>query len=132
MKILCHKCRSATAKSVYEVLLIKIFIILIVLLHSPSYADLYFWTDENGVKHFSNTQPADAPDAKRRPEIRSNNDFVHQHKDNVHLQSDSVESFKMVTKPRINIELNHYVVKSQRRWTPKTGQCVKLRVRPTF
>ena len=27
---------------------------------TPLYADIYSWTDENGVKHFSNAPPADA------------------------------------------------------------------------
>ncbi len=29
---------------------------------TPLHADIYSWTDENGVKHFSNAPPADAKD----------------------------------------------------------------------
>ena len=29
---------------------------------TPLHADIYSWTDENGVKHFSNAPPADAQD----------------------------------------------------------------------
>jgi hypothetical protein len=29
---------------------------------TPLYADIYSWTDENGVKHFSNAPPGDAED----------------------------------------------------------------------
>jgi hypothetical protein len=41
------------------------FFLIGVLLWAPAAnADIYTWTDENGVKHFGNQPPADAADAK--------------------------------------------------------------------
>jgi len=44
--------------------------ILFIVLFTPSLccADLYQWTDENGVKHFSNTPPADTAGSVRQME----------------------------------------------------------------
>jgi chromosome segregation ATPase len=42
-----------------------IFLLMVTLLWVPaSVADIYTWTDENGVKHFGNQPPAGATDAK--------------------------------------------------------------------
>ena len=57
---------------------IAIFIIFVLacLAASGLKAEIYFWTDENGVKHYSNTPPADrsvqiktAQEIRTRPEI---------------------------------------------------------------
>jgi len=37
--------------------MVKIFFIIIMLFSSLSYAEMYYWTDGNGVKHFTNTPP---------------------------------------------------------------------------
>lgn len=41
---------------------------LLLLMPAYGYADLYQWTDENGVKHFSNTPPAIDADSVRQME----------------------------------------------------------------
>ena len=46
-------------KSVCRVTVIWLFIVSFLLLTAGGHADLFFWTDENGVKHFSNDLPAD-------------------------------------------------------------------------
>lgn len=47
-------------RSVYRVTAIWLFIVSFLLLPAGGRADLYFWRDENGVKHFSNDSPADS------------------------------------------------------------------------
>ena len=45
--------------------LIPLFFLIGILLWVPtSYADIYSWTDENGVKHFGNLPPENATDLK--------------------------------------------------------------------
>jgi len=46
----------------------RIVLLVIVFLPSVCCADLYQWTDENGVKHFSNTPPPEAAGAVRQME----------------------------------------------------------------
>jgi len=43
--------------SIYSSKLFKAFLIILLLLPVISYGDLYYWIDENGVKHYSNYQP---------------------------------------------------------------------------
>jgi hypothetical protein len=43
-----------------KILTVYLAILLTGLLVSPLYADIYSWTDEKGVRHFSNVPPADA------------------------------------------------------------------------
>jgi predicted secreted Zn-dependent protease len=45
---------------------------IIILLPILCYADLYYWVDENGVKHFSNVQTENNSCATIRPETSSN------------------------------------------------------------
>jgi hypothetical protein len=47
-----------------KVLLTSIFLIGIAVWVPASNADIYTWTDENGVKHFGNQPPENAADAK--------------------------------------------------------------------
>lgn len=46
--------------------IINILVLLMVVIFavSGSYADIYTWTDENGVRHYSDSPPEDAQDAK--------------------------------------------------------------------
>ena len=39
-------------------------LMVVILGVSGSYADIYTWTDENGVRHYSNAPPEDADDAR--------------------------------------------------------------------
>ena len=48
--------------------MIRVLFILLLLLPSLCQAELYQWTDENGVKHFSNTPPAVDADSVRQME----------------------------------------------------------------
>ena len=43
---------------------ILILLMVVILGASGSYGDIYTWTDENGVRHYSNAPPEDADDAK--------------------------------------------------------------------
>lgn len=43
-----------------KIMTVSLAIFITGLLVSPLYADIYSWTDEKGVKHFSNVPPADA------------------------------------------------------------------------
>ena len=43
-----------------KILTLYLAFFFIGLLASPLYAEIYSWTDEEGVKHFSNVPPADA------------------------------------------------------------------------
>ncbi|MBW2429725.1 MAG: DUF4124 domain-containing protein [Deltaproteobacteria bacterium] len=47
-----------------KLLNILILLMVAILIVSGSYADIYTWTDENGVRHYSDAPPADADDAK--------------------------------------------------------------------
>ena len=38
--------------------MLRVLLLLILLMPAVGHAELYQWTDENGVKHFSNTPPA--------------------------------------------------------------------------
>ena len=48
--------------------MLKVLMMLLLLMPAYGYADLYQWTDENGVKHFSNTPPAADADSVRQME----------------------------------------------------------------
>ena len=48
--------------------MLKTIFLIVLLVPSICCADLYQWTDENGVKHFSNTPPPEAAGAVRHME----------------------------------------------------------------
>ena len=48
--------------------MLRVLIMILLLMPAYGYADLYQWTDENGVKHFSNTPPALDADSVRQME----------------------------------------------------------------
>ena len=48
--------------------MLRTIILILSFIPSVCCADLYQWTDENGVKHFSNTPPAQATDSIRQME----------------------------------------------------------------
>ena len=45
-------------------------VILFLLMIQPVSGDIYTWTDQNGVKHFSNQPPQDATSLQQRREIK--------------------------------------------------------------
>jgi glutaredoxin len=45
-------------------------VILFLLMIQPVSGDIYTWTDQNGVKHFSNQPPPDATDLRQWKEIK--------------------------------------------------------------
>lgn len=61
--------------------MIKILFLLILLVSSFCYADLYYWIDENGVKHFSNTQPEDSTRS-----IEQTEEYVYEESEDVEYQ----------------------------------------------
>lgn len=56
----------------------RAILLLLVFLASTAYAEIYYWTDDNGVKHFSNTPVgntpvlSDGPQVEQRTEVESN------------------------------------------------------------
>ena len=48
-----------------KIMTVSLAIFITGLLVSPLYADIYSWTDEKGVKHFSNVPPANAENVER-------------------------------------------------------------------
>jgi len=52
--------------------------VLVIFLALPARADLYSWTDADGVKHFSNEAPSSGQGAERRAEIQHSDDHYRQ------------------------------------------------------
>jgi flagellar biosynthesis GTPase FlhF len=46
-----------------------LLVVILLLSSSPSWADIYAWTDENGVRHFSDTPPQDSDKVSVHAEI---------------------------------------------------------------
>ena len=92
----------------------RIFInlcILTLFFSSLCYTDLYFWIDEGGIKHYSNTQPADNAKIAEFPETPSNEiiiDDTHKHKS---TQISKVQHERKVPTPTVSIEYKYYEVK---------------------
>ncbi|MCP4691340.1 MAG: DUF4124 domain-containing protein [Desulfobacterales bacterium] len=79
--------------------LILIFFVIIGGVFSTSFGSMYIWTDENGVKHYSNTPPPqDAGNVKEETEIVSKESADNQNEDETGSQraqdDDSVEQPK--------------------------------------
>ncbi len=45
-------------------------VLIVLLISTPAVADIYSWTDSNGVKHFSNQPPSDAKAVQTKREIK--------------------------------------------------------------
>ena len=90
-----------------EFLLLLYFIILS--LYSLCFADLYYWIDEKGVKHYSNTQP-EKNATIQLPEIYSNEKGFEHSQKKEHKQTFGSQLQKTADGPRVNIKYEYYEV----------------------
>lgn len=72
----------------------RVLLLSLLLAASSVYAGLYQWTDENGVKHFSNTPPVQATDTVRQME-----EYVGEEKTNVDILQKTLDLYKADTVP---------------------------------
>lgn len=98
--------------------MIRVLFILILMIPTYGYGELYYWVDDNGVKHFSNYQPKDNSVIikETKESVRDEIELIHQ--ENQELTDPKKESddkqvsvkkqYRKGSGPKVNITFKYY------------------------
>ena len=89
---------------------IKSIFLIVLLLPSLCCADLYYWVDEKGVRHYSNTQPQKST-INQLPETYSSGQKVERSQKKEPYKKTTIQPRRTSCTPRVNIEYEYYDVK---------------------
>lgn len=100
--------------------MLRILLLILLLIPSIGYADLYQWTDTNGVKHYSNTPPESDTGGTRQME-----EYVAEENTVTNYLQEAIDLFKStgsqdITEPEKPIQRKPKVVMYT---TPSCGYC---------
>jgi glutaredoxin len=102
--------------------------VLVIFSALPARADLYSWTDANGVKHFSNEAPQNGQEAERRAEIKHSDDQYRQwDEQRQSRQDEALEESRSNDAPSQNKALPDRPGKVVMYGTPTCKYCAKAR-----
>jgi glutaredoxin len=110
-----------------------VLMILVAFLALPACADLYSWTDANGVKHFSNDPPPDGREAVQSTEVKHSSDRYQKLEEQRQSRQDKVledgRSDDAESKPKVSHgrratgQSRNVVIYT----TPKCGYCARAK-----